>query len=272
MQNKFLSNDSSALFVGKEILVITESHFAIRTKCPDNFILIARSVPRESKAPRGGVAIYKRSTSTLELKLICDKLYDMVVVEVEDTSAIIVAAYIPPSNTKYYTDIYFENLRLLVDTFTYSKQLFIFGDLNARISNNFPNNGYTYLENPDRSYNQSGRMLVKILNEFKDLVIINGMCYKDQIMDSRFTFLRGARQSQIDLALSNTVDAIQTFKICKKLPQSDHCPYIIEVILDSSPPLHMVDECAIGFRSYEHYDISKRIRKAIDIRGLNITH
>ena len=35
----------------------------------------------------------------------------MIVAEIQDTNFIMVVTYIPPNNTKYYSDIYFDNLR-----------------------------------------------------------------------------------------------------------------------------------------------------------------
>ena len=45
---KFLSNDVCKFIDENEVLIITETHFGVRSKCPQNFLLIARSLPRES--------------------------------------------------------------------------------------------------------------------------------------------------------------------------------------------------------------------------------
>ena len=270
VQNKFLSNDAYKLFIDKEILIIVETHFGIRTKCPRNFVLIARSKIRESKKARGGVALYKRADSTLSLKVMCEDLFDTLVIEVENTPAIFVATYIPPNNTNYYTDIYYENLRIILDTFIFNKKIYIFGDMNSRIKNDFPHNNFQYRINPDQYCNQNGRQLIDILREFKDLLIVNGICYNDRIMDSNFTFFRGSRTSQIDFVLCNCIDTIKTFKIHDKLPQSDHCPCSVEILSDSSPPIEIIDECARCFNSYVHVDINRRIKSTINLKRLDL--
>ena len=170
--------------------------------------------------------------------------YDMLVLEVKDTAAVIVALYIPPNNTNYYTDIYYDNLQLIVETFVFFKELFIFGNMNSRVNNSFPHNGFQYSENPDNFCNQNGRHLIKILNEYKNLLIVNGICYKNRIMDSNFTFILESRSSQIDFVLFNSIDKVGSLKVHDTLPQSDHCPCSVEIILDSSPLVDIVNECA----------------------------
>ena len=49
VKNKFLATELKSLFENKDILIVSETHFNVRTKCPDNFILIARSRAVESK-------------------------------------------------------------------------------------------------------------------------------------------------------------------------------------------------------------------------------
>ena len=87
------SHDIYKLFDGKEIVIVVETHFGIRRKCPVNYILVARLKPRDSKKPCGGVASFKNTDSTLRLKIITNDLHDMLVLEVGDTAAVIVAVY-----------------------------------------------------------------------------------------------------------------------------------------------------------------------------------
>ena len=42
-----------------DLVIINETHFGTRSRCPKDFILIGRSQPSVSKVPRGGVAIFK---------------------------------------------------------------------------------------------------------------------------------------------------------------------------------------------------------------------
>ena len=48
-------------FNNRELLIICETHFGIRHKCPENFVLIGKSKPHYVKKLRGGVAIYKKN-------------------------------------------------------------------------------------------------------------------------------------------------------------------------------------------------------------------
>ena len=194
----------------------------------------------------------------------------MIVTEIQDTNFIMVVTYIPPNNTKYYSDIYFDNLRLVIDTFQTSKNILIVGDLNSRIKNNFPNNGFQYQVNPDQAFNQNGRHLIKILNGYKKILVVNGIIVKNRRMDSKFSFYRGTSSSQIDLALCNNVDIIQSFIIHNKLPQSDHCPCSIKALLTYQPSLEIISECSSGFKSYHHFDISKRIKRRININRIDL--
>ena len=270
VQNKFLANDVVTLFSGKDLIIISETHFGIRVKCPEGYILIGRSIPRESKKLRGGVAVYQKFDSTMTLNIICDTLYDMIAVEIENTSTVLVAAYIPPDNSIYYTDIYFENLRLLIHTYVDNKDLYILGDLNSRVGNVFPSQGFAYRINPDGHCNQNGRYLLNILKEFKDMNIVNGIIYKNRSMDSKLTLVRKSGASQVDMAISNNINSIYSFKISDKIPQSDHCPFTIEIKLDFEPSITTIDECACGFKEYGHLDIDKRIRNPIKISKLNL--
>ena len=109
-----------------------------------HFSIVTRSNAGEMKTSHGGVALYKKIDPNINFNIISNDLYDMIVAEIQDTNFIMVVTYIPPNNTKYYNDIYFDHLRLVTDTFQTSKNILIFGDLNSRIKNNFPNNGLQY--------------------------------------------------------------------------------------------------------------------------------
>ena len=65
---KKFSNDNVLSFLNDFNLVcISETHFGVRSKCPDGFTLIARSKKIESKAPRGGVAIFRNNSSYFDV-------------------------------------------------------------------------------------------------------------------------------------------------------------------------------------------------------------
>ena len=142
--------------------------------------------------------------------------------------------------------------------------------MNSRIKNDFHHNNFQYRINPDQYCNQNGRQLINIMREYKDLLIVNGICYNDRIMDSNFTFFRGSCTSQIDFVLCNCIDTIKTFKIHDKLLQSDHSPCSVEILLDSSPPIEIIDECARCFNSYAHVDINRGIKSTINVKRLDL--
>ena len=50
------------------IIIISESHFSDRIKCPQNFRIICRSEKIPSKEPRGGVAIFKNKSWDVQLE------------------------------------------------------------------------------------------------------------------------------------------------------------------------------------------------------------
>ena len=55
VQNKYLAQDVIELFDNMDLIVIMETKFNIRTKCPDGFFLVARSRTSETvNSTRGG--------------------------------------------------------------------------------------------------------------------------------------------------------------------------------------------------------------------------
>ena len=79
-------------------------------------------------------------------------------------------------------------------------------------------------------------------------------------MDQKYSFIRSSGSSQIDLAVCNNVERVRSFEINDKLPHSDHCPCTIIILLDLDPPISIINECACNFKTYDHYDVDKRIR------------
>ena len=117
IKDKFLSENVCTLFTNKDLLIVSETHFGVRHKVPDKFVMVARSKPLASKNLRGGVIIYKRIDTLLKFNVLCDSLDDLVIIEIENTRVVIIAVYIPPANSKYYSDSYFENLRVGTEYF-----------------------------------------------------------------------------------------------------------------------------------------------------------
>ena len=103
VKNKFMSEVTTDVIQNSDILVITETHFNVRTKCPTNFVLLDRSPPTESKKPRGGVAIYKKIHCALQITTLL-KLPDCIICEIKNTNIILIALYIPPSNSPFFNE------------------------------------------------------------------------------------------------------------------------------------------------------------------------
>ena len=91
--------------------------------------MVGRSKVIKSCKPRGGVAIYKNQMSHIKIKTINADFTDCVVIEIVDTC--IVAVYVPPNNTSYYKDEYFDNIRIVLDTLGKSRNIYIVGDVNS---------------------------------------------------------------------------------------------------------------------------------------------
>jgi hypothetical protein len=239
-----------------DILCFTETHLGVRSKCPKDFNLVARSKAIESKSPRGGVAIYKKISSDVNLELLYDGLQDCVICRIMDTDILIVAFYIPPSNSKYFDELYFNNLDLIFSKF-YSHQLLILGDLNSRIGTPLYNHSLRYTVNPDGILNANGTRLIKWLTG-KHMFVVNGLINGSCQFDSKFTFYRGRTCSQNDLVLSNCLNVVKSFTVMEKEIYSDHTPTSLSIKICPSTPLNFIKACAEGVFSDDHYDINKR--------------
>ena len=231
-------------------------------KCPDGFYFVGRSKASDSAKGRGGIAVYKNTSSSLKLNVILDDLIDCVVFEVCNSPIVIIALYIPPYNSTYFNDTYFNNLLLFMNHFK-DRHVYVMGDLNSRTGT--PNGQLEYNENPDTIINTHGRTLMKILEDNQGWNIVNGAKYNYRTYDSNFTFYRGDVQSQNDLCITNSIADMKEFHIWPKLVESDHCPCNMVISAKISPDLRMVEECARNFCKYDHYDINRRILKTINL-------
>ena len=70
----------------------------------------------------------------------------------------------------------------------YTHSVIILGDLNARVGNLDGINNKSYNINPDTTINQNGKELKKILNDFNNVTVINGLQYDGRSFVSNFTF------------------------------------------------------------------------------------
>ena len=165
-------------------------------------MFIGRSKPIASASPRGGVVIYKHLDSSLDFEVITDELRDCIIFRLLPVDIICAAVYIPPSNSKYSTPEYMENLQLISSNFK-NTPTYIVGDLNARYGEITPNNDNAifYAPNPDKTINTNGRVLTRLLNEETDFMIINGLRTERTQCDSDFTYFRGELCSQLDIVI-----------------------------------------------------------------------
>lgn len=269
VKNKFMSDIANDAIQTTDIIVICETHFNIRSKCPDNFILIAKSPPTESKRPRGGVAIYKKIHCSLQFTTLLN-IPDCTVCEIQDTNIILIALYIPPSNSQYFSEDLYDHLKSMLVYFLPQKIVYVVGDLNSRYGdlNNFCQ--FQYKPNPDTTTNQNGIKLRKILKDFPNLILLNGLNHCNKTYDSNYTFYRGKSATQIDVCLTNNVDNTENLNILKKTAVSDHSPVTITINMNRSPPLELIDECASHFLSYKHYDINRKLRRSVRFEDCNL--
>ena len=265
-----MSNEVKELFSDKDILVIGETHFNIRCKCPEKFELIARSKAVESKRDRGGVAIYKRLDSNLDITILHD-FPDCLVCEVKFTDIVIIAMYIPPSNSTYFNDDCFENMKMLLDYYITFKTVYLLGDLNTRFGD-LNINGNNYIDNPDMTINSHGDKLRTFLEQNPAATLLNGFVHPTKIFESKFTFFRGKQASQNDVCITNNLVETQCLSILNKLPSSDHCPVVLKFTADISNSYDLLFQCAAGFRSYDHEDVNLRLRRSAKLEHCNLVN
>ena len=273
VKNKFMSTIVNDIIQNSDILFITETHFNKRTKCPSNFVLIENSPPIESKRPRGGVAIYKRIHCSLQIITLLN-LPDFIVCELLDTNIIIAAIYIPPSTSPFFKEDYLDNLKSILQYFVQHKKVYVLGDLNSRYGNMNNSNIQPglYKPNPDPTINPNGQKLKNLLNDLPSLVILNGLMHQSKTFDSRYTFSRGKTASQIDICITNNMNNTQNLKICDKTAISDHNPVYITISTKRNVPLSLLETCASGFLSYDHYDVNRKIRNTVRMENCDLVN
>ena len=255
IKSKFSNENVLKILKNFDIACICETHFGIRSKSLDGFTLVARSKQIESKSPRGGVAVYRNNSCPVNVELFYDGLKDCVICKIMNTNVLLVAMYIPPTNSIYFEESYFENLDLIYNTF-HSHSIFIMGDLNCRVGTP-SHTEISYSQNPDTVVNTHGSKLKKWIGG-TDLKILNGCTLDTRKLATNFTFFRGNSRSQNDLILSNDTDMVNSLDILEKGCYSDHCPLSLCVNVLPSCSLNFINDCAKGFLSDDHLDINKR--------------
>ena len=270
---KFQSEDVMDTINTCDILVISETHFNIRTRCPDGFFLAGRSKPSGDKRPRGGVAVFTNMNAQLKINILSDEFVDILVFEIENTNIGVIAPYIPPNNSLYFDEECIKSVQMLWEIYSANRTMYLVGDLNARIGDfSALSTSLEYKVNPDNGSNQNGRKIKDMILQLDNMFVVNGLKDQERIFESKCTFYRGNTKSQIDMALTNNTDSLFNFLILNKLPQSDHCPCMISFKAKFQYPLHFIQNCASGFLCYEHYDVNKRIIKSIQPKKCNLTY
>ena len=270
VRNKFTCNQVLSLLTNIDVLVVSETHFGKRSKSPKGFHLVLRSDPLDSAKPRGGVAIYKKHTVEIEMRPFKINLPDCCVVSLVNTKILIIALYIPPRNSQYFNNLYFENFRTIYESLSHTYDVIVVGDFNARLSNRFPYRKTSYKTNPDQTINQHGQQLNNLLSHCETMKIVNGAITSNKVYDSDFTFFSGNRMSQNDWCLTNNMDIITEFKILPKCIYSDHCPCFVSIVYHTWPSLGIVHDCSAGFQNHTHYDVNRKLPTTINVKQLNL--
>ena len=271
VKNKFLEEEVQTFLKKFDIVLINETHFNERIKVPEGFIFEGRSWKIESKSPRGGVVLYRNTECEAQITILCDSMRDCVVFEIKNSDMVIAAQYIPPSNSVYYNDVYMENVKLLHEKFK-KRRLIMLGDWNSRVGDiSYTDPRITHYRNPDDTVNSNGRQILKWIEQNQDMLLMNGLKYEDKHFDSDYSFYRGRLMSQNDIAFSNDIKSISSFKILQKMVQSDHCPVSLECTISLSTPLEFEHDCAYHMFNNQQYDVNRRLRNPIRLDRVDIT-
>ena len=109
-----------------------------------------------------------------------------------------------------------ENLKILYNKYQ-NKKLLLTGDFNARIGDiEYNDPTISYDRNPDITINSNGRQLLKWKKYAKDMLLVNGLRYKNKNFDTDYTFYRGRSKSQNDLAFTNNIQSTKNISCFKK--------------------------------------------------------
>ena len=176
--------------------------------------------------------------------------------------------YIPPSNSEYFKnqDIdLFDQLKSDLVKYNSKGQIIIIGDLNARLGSSQENFSYVNDNPDDLSYvddidslpvrclidtksNQSGRKLIKLLNECS-LISLNGRKIGDT--SGKLTCHQYNGSSTVDLSIVSwdLYEKVQFFKVLDPVWFSDHCPVKMSLTIG-----HSVDENPINRSEFVELD------------------
>ena len=161
VKEKFNNEEVQLLFSNYDILIIIETHFKVRHRCPDEFELVGKSVLLCEKTGRDGVAVYARKILKLSFRVYHDISPDAVVVKLCNTNIVIVAPYVVPDNSKFKISNIFSILDFIIQNFP-RDYVYMMGDLNARCATPKITHTQKYFMNPDSVINANGRKLLSL--------------------------------------------------------------------------------------------------------------
>ena len=143
--------------------------------------------------------------------------------------------YIQPEGARYFHESLFTDLaNSLMECNEKSFIPVIGGDLNCRPGNfeNVSDAKWKYETNKDSTSNKHGKTYLKDLCCTCNINPINGLRYRSKVFSNDFTFFRGNKKSQIDLALTNKKGRkyIEDFTIIQHdWHLSDHKPIMLHL-------------------------------------------
>ena len=269
VKEKFKDDEVQTLFSKYDILIIMETHFKVRHRCPEEFELVGKSVPLCEKAGRGGVVVFARKVLKLSFRVYQDICPDAVVVKLCNTNVVIIAPYVVPENSKFKINKIFSILHFIIQNFP-RDHVYMIGDLNARCAT--PDNIHThqYIQNPDSVINGNGRKLMSLCVD-SELVLVNGLKYRGRRFDTNFTYHRGNLKSQNDWCITNHIESVKSFEILEKMNVSDHNPCALTLMYRPTISFELMGRCADGNFSYESHDKSKRLKRKIRVDNIVVS-
>ena len=221
------------------VIFISETHLTKGQKFViDGYTPFHNSLSKPTdKKPRGGVSYFIHN----EVMKFVNKVY----LEYESHILILLkgghrifGSYVPPSDSPYYGDKYFNYLSSFLISSDSTFSVIGGGDLNSRVGkvNHLPLiNGPYYRKNPDETVNSHGKILKKICKAY-NFYITNNLTICENDFDGNSTFSKGNRKSQNDICISNASGLLNmdSFKIHDiSFNFSDHCPISISCNLTS---------------------------------------
>ena len=99
---------------------------------------------------------------------------------------------------------------------------------------------------------------------------MNGLHTSKTQCESDLTFFRGELCSQIDIAITNSLESISSFTFLEKNVYSDHRPLSLSISAKAKLPLDLVDTCATNLFEYKHYDVNRRPRRTIKLDKIDV--